>query len=184
MRVSRWTAAWTTGYALYRAYYALGGLAGIPGVPTSFPQWRRINAIAAALLLTTAALAISFEKAWTHPRARPFLLAFCWVAAVACVSHALIDIIQRVASLAGALTISYPFWRTIDRRAADLQDLFFNEPWFLVEGLLWAAIAWGGALRTSPRRGWWIGSAVVATLISTVIGVLAAFNVIGRVIIG
>jgi hypothetical protein len=39
-------------------------------------------------------------------------------------------------SLAGLLRIEYSptVWASIDRRAADLQDLFFNEPWFLVEG--------------------------------------------------
>jgi len=183
-RASRCAAAWTFGYALYRAYYALGGTIGMPGTPQSFPQWRRINGIGAAILLATAVLALAFVKVWEHRPARPSLLAFCWIATVACLSHALIDIIQRVASLNGALTISYPFWRTIDRRAADLQVLFFNEPWFFIEGMLWAAIAWRASLSESPRRRWWISSVIAATILSTVIGVLSAFGVIGRVIIG
>lgn len=33
----------------------------------------------------------------------------------------------RTPSLAGLLTIPYPFWQTIDRAAADLQALFFND---------------------------------------------------------
>lgn len=126
--VSRATALWTLGYALYRAYYAAGGTVGMHGTPTSYSAWRRVNAIGSVLLFATAALAILFASAWAHRRARPALLAFCWIAAVGCVSHALIDIGQRIASLSGLLTIDYPFWRTIDRRAADLQDLFFNEP--------------------------------------------------------
>jgi hypothetical protein len=184
VRASRRAAVWTLGYALYRSYYAFGGTVGMQGTPVSFAQWRRINAIGAVILLTAAVLALLFAKGWAHPRARPLLLAFCWIATVACVSHALIDIIQRLASLGGRLTIDYPFWRTIDRRAADLQDLFFNEPWFFIEGLLWAAIAWHGALREWPRRGWWIGSAVAATLISTIAGVASAFGVIGKLVIG
>jgi hypothetical protein len=46
---------------------------------------------------------------------------------VGCSMHALIDIIERVLSLAGLLRIEYPstVWASIDRRAADLQDLFF-----------------------------------------------------------
>jgi hypothetical protein len=154
------------------------------GTPVSFAQWRRINAIGAAMLFLTAMLALVLVNAWSNHRARPFLLALCWIITVACVSHALIDIVQRSASLSGALTIPYPFWRTIDRRTADLQDLFFNEPWFFIEGLLWAAIAWTGALRESPRRLWWIGGAIVATIISTTVGVLSAFGVIGRMIVG
>jgi hypothetical protein len=183
-RASRGTAAWTLAYALYRAYYAFGGRFAMHGTPVSFPQWRRINAIGAALLLATAALALVFPKTWEVRRLRPVLLAFCWIAAVGCISHALIDVVQRIASLNDALTISYPFWRTIDRRAADLQDLFFNEPWFLIEGLLWAVVAWSGALRNSPQRRWWIGSAVVAVIAATTVGLLTAFGAIDRVIIG
>ena len=82
------------------------------------------------------------------------------------------------------LTIEYPFWLSIDRRMADLQALFFNEPWFLVQGLLWARMAWVGALRDSPRRMWWVGSALCATVALTVMGLLSAFGVIGRWVVG
>ena len=183
-RASRLAAVWTVLYALYRFYYAIGGTVGIPGIPSSMTQWRSINAIAAGILFATSILAIVLVKAWPHRRARPFLLALCWIITVACVGHALIDIGQRIASLNGVLSIDYPFWRAIDRRAADLQDLFFNEPWFFIEGVLWASIAWVGALRESPRRWWWIGSAAAATIAATVIGLLSAFGIIGRMIIG
>ena len=183
-RASRRTALWSLGYGLYRSYYAVGGTIGMHGTPMSVAEWRRVNAIGAVILFATAALAISVVKVWPHRRARLVLLAFCWISTVGCVSHALIDIGQRIASLSGALTISYPFWRVIDRRSADLQDLFFNEPWFLIEGLLWASVAWSGGLRMSPRRGWWVWSAVAATIVSTVVGLLSAFGVIGKFIIG
>jgi len=169
---------------MYRSYYALGGTFGMHGNPVSFSEWRRINAIGAALLFATAVLALILVKAWANRRARPWLLALCWIITVACVSHALIDVGQRIASLAGALTIPYPFWRTIDRRTADLQDLFFNEPWFFLEGLLWARVAWTGALRDSPRRMWWVGSAIVAIVASTTVGLLTAFGIIGRLVVG
>lgn len=182
--VSRFAAVWAAGYGLYRWYYALGGTFGMLGTPMSFEQWRRINALAGVLLFLAAFLPIAIVNAWRSRRARPVLLALCWIIAVACVSHALIGIVQRIASLTGALTIPYPFWQTIDRREADLQALFFNEPWFLIEGLLWAAIAWGGALRVSPRRWWWMGSALVVTAASTALGLLSAFGVIGRSIVG
>ena len=181
---SRFAAVWAFGYALYRSYYALGGTFGMFGTPVSVEQFRRINAIAAAMLFVTALLPLVLVNAWDSRRARPFLLVLCWVIAVGCVSHALIGIVQRVASLTGVLTISYPFWRTIDTRQADLQALLFNEPWFLIQGLGWAAIAWGGALRVSPWRSWWIGSALIATAGLTVIGLLSAFGVIGKWVVG
>ena len=183
-RVSRLAAVWSFGYGVYRSYYAVGGTIGMFGTPVSLAQWRRINAIAGGMLFITAALALIVGNAWAYRHARPFLLALCWIITVGCVSHALINIVQRIASLSGALTISYPFWHTIDRRTADLQDLVFNEPWFLIEGMLWAAIAWAGALRESPRRLWWVGSAVAATIVSTTLGLLSAFGVIDRVIVG
>ena len=91
---------------------------------------------------------------------------------------------MRVASLAGALSIDYPFWATIDRRHADLQALFFNEPWFLIEGVLWAAMAWVGALRGSRRRWWWIGSVATTIAVLTTVGLLSSFGVIGKWIVG
>jgi hypothetical protein len=112
------------------------------------------------------------------------LLAIAGMVCVACVSHATIAMPTRVLSLSGAHTIEYPFWETIDTRKADLQDLFFNEPWFLVEGLLWAEIAWFGALRESKHRGWWLGTALLAILTATASGLLASFGLIERVIVG
>jgi len=138
VRASRIAAGWAFWYGLYRWYYAAGGTIGMLGTPVSEQQFRLINAIAGALLLVWSVLPLMLLSAWRSRRARPVLLALCWVVAVGCVSHALIGVVQRVSSLTGTLTISYPFWLSIDRRQADLQALFFNEPWFLIEGLLWA----------------------------------------------
>jgi hypothetical protein len=183
-RWSRAATAWALGYALYRGYYALGGTWGMLGTPNSHDQWIRINAIAAGMLLAAAVAPLAFLPAWQRPRARPIMLVIAWIVCVACVSHATIAIPTRVLSLAGALTIDYPFWETIDAREADLQDLFFNEPWFLVEGLLWAEIAWLGALQEAKHRTWWLGTAVLAILGATALGLLASFGAIERVIIG
>lgn len=154
------------------------------GTPVSFPLWRHVNAIGAVLILAFAILPLLLLPAWRHRRARPLLLALCWIVAVGCVSHALIDIVQHAASLAGTLTINYPFWQRIDRRALDLQVILFNEPWFLVEGLLWAGIARAGALQASRWRWWWMGSALAAVAAATTIGLLRAFGVMAKVIVG
>ena len=183
-RVSRLAAVWSLGYGLYRAYYAFGGTIGMPGVPVSQAEWLRVNAVAAVVLFATAVLALVSADAWAHPRARPMLLVFCGIVTVACVGHALIDVVERIASMTGTITMSLPFWRSIDRREADLQDLLFNEPWFFVEGVLWARIAWVGGLQTSPRRTWWVVSVLAATGAATAFGVLVVFGVIDRVIVG
>lgn len=184
IRASLLAAAWALLYALYRGYYALGGTFGMFGVPVSESQWRLINAIGAGILLVAAAAPIVLLPLWRRPRLRPVLLALCWVVVVGCIMHALVNGIQRVLSLAGILTIDLPFWQSIDRRESDLQDLLFNEPWFFVEGMLWAAIAWTGALGWSPRRHWWVMSALAAIVALTAIGLLSAFGVIGTFIVG
>ena len=181
---SRLAAAWAFGYGVYRWYYAQGGTVGMLGTPRSHADWIRINAIAGVLLFVSALLPLLVLRAWSNRRAQPLLLTIAWIIAVGCSTHALIGIPQRIASLAGVLTIEYPFWESIDSRMADLQALFFNEPWFLGEGLLWGGIARSGALRDSTGKKWWIGSAVGATLVLTVIGLLSVFGVIGRWVVG
>jgi hypothetical protein len=181
-RLSWFAAGWAFCYGSYRWYYAAGGTLGMLGTPVSQQQWRLINAIAGGLLYVVALLPIAQLKAWRSRRARPLLLALCWLVTVGCVSHALIGIVQRILSLSGRLTIPYPFWLDINRRQADLQALFFNEPWFLIEGLLWAAIAWVG-LREVRGRWWWLGGAIIATLAATTAGLLSALGVIGKLIV-
>ncbi|HEY7063807.1 MAG TPA: hypothetical protein VII06_20180 [Chloroflexota bacterium] len=146
---SRLAAAWALLYALYRGYYALGGTFGMFGVPVSESQWRLINAVGAAIVFVRIAAPLVLLRLWRRPRLRMVLLTFCWLVLVGCVMHALIDATQRVLSLAGLLTMHLPFWASIDQRRSDLQDLLWNEPWFLVEGLLWGAIAWTAGLSTS-----------------------------------
>jgi len=181
--VSLITAGWGFWYAMYRAYYGLGGAVGMFGVPRSESQWQVINLTGTAILLVVAALPIAMLPLWKRPRVRPILLGLCWLLAVGFIMHAIIDDIQRVLSLAGVLHLEYPLFLTVNERLADLQDLFFNETWFLIEGILWGILAWIN-LRPSPARRWWIGTAVAAIAVLTSIGLLAVFGVIGRTIIG
>jgi hypothetical protein len=39
-------------------------------------------------------------------------------------------------------------------------------------------------LARSPARRWWIGTAIAATVVLTCIGLLSAFGVLGKIIIG
>jgi hypothetical protein len=132
--------------------------------------------------LTAAALPVATIRLWQHGPARSVLLALCWIVAVGCVMHALVDSAARLMSVAGVLHIDFPYWASIDRRASDLQDLFFNEPWFLVEGLLWGALGWFGLAPSRTRRRW-LASGLVMVTVLTVIGVLSAIGVIGKFIV-
>lgn len=170
-------------YGIYRAYYALGGTTGMVGTPVSMDAWYAINAVAAAMLLAAAIVPVATRTVWSRSHWRPILLGIAWIVAVGCIMHALIGIITRVLSLAGILTIDYPFFSTIDRTAADLQALFFNEPWFLLEGLLWGALGLL-ALRDDQARRRWVVSAGGTIAVLTVIGVSSSLGVIGRFVVG
>jgi hypothetical protein len=71
----------------------------------------------------------------------------------------------------------------VNRHAGDIQDLVFNETWFLTEGTLGGILGLIG-LGRSPGRRWWIGTACAAIAVLTVIGLLSAFGVFGKLIIG
>ena len=174
---------WALLYAAYRGYYALGGTVGMFGTPVSTSQWRLINAVGAAIIFIGAVLPVATLPLWQRRRARLVLLGLCWVIAVGCVMHALVMVTARILSLAGVLHMDFPFFASIDRREADLQDLLLNEPWFLVEGLLWGALGWFRFESVRSRR-LWVASGVVATVALTVIGVLSTVGVIGRFIVG
>jgi hypothetical protein len=175
------------GYACYRAYYGFGGQAAMIGRPVSMARFRHINLVAAAIVMLAALVPLLVPRhgLGSDGRARRWLLALCWLAAVGCCMHALVDGTLRILSLAGAHRMSYPagFWITIDRRTADLQDLFFNEPWFFLEGCLWALVAIL-AVGTQAARRRWLGTAVAVCLLATAVGLLSGIGVIGSVVVG
>lgn len=174
---------WTLLYAAYRAYYALGGTLGMFGTPVSESQWRQINVVGAVLLVMAAIVAFATTRLWDRHYARTALLAFAWAAFVGCVMHGLVDVATRLLSMAGVIQMEFPFWASMDRHASDLQDIFLNEPWFLIEGLLWGALGWMG-LSTHRARRWWLLSAMIAIVVLTSDGLLTSTGVLGKVIVG
>lgn len=169
-------------YACYRAYYAVGGEIGMIGRPVSMGQFRAINALGAVVILLAAMLpAVAIRLRNATGRTIPMI---GWIAAVGCCMHALVDGILRVLSLTGLHPTQLPssFWLSFDRRTADLQDLLLNEPWFAIEGLLWAAFAI--MFVNAPRRAIWLWSAAAGCVMLTAVGVLTGLGVIGSFHIG
>jgi hypothetical protein len=73
-------------------------------------------------------------------------------------------------------------WLSHDAHAADLQDLAFNETWFLAEGVLWGVLAWTVFDDSGGRRRWF-ASAAAGVAAATCVGLLSAFGVIGRFVV-
>ena len=184
-RAARRTAAalslWGFAYACYRAYYAAGGTVGMIGQPVSSAQFRAINAFGAAVLLVAAVLPLVAVRLGFLRRALPVL---GWVGAVGCCMHALVMAVLRVLSLTDRhpTQLRPDLWVSFDRRVADLQDLLLNEPWFFVEGLLWAAL--GLAFVATARRRAWVLSAVAGCLVLTFVGILSGLGVLGTFRLG
>ena len=171
-------ALWAVWYAAYRFYYAFGGEIGMIGRPASPADFRRINLVGGAIILLAAVLPLIAVRLWRYRLVRGLVPIVAWVAAVGCCAHALVDVTGDLLSLTGVHAIHYPagFWLSIDRRDAALQDLFFNEPWFFIEGLLWGLLAWVTTPSSSRRR--WLLVAVAGCAAATVIGVLSGLDVI------
>lgn len=177
-------------YGLYRSYYALGGTAGMVGGPASHQQWLMINAFAAIGLLVAATVPLAALPLSSRRHLRLALVVLFSLAAVGLVMHALIDETQRVLSLTGLAAkwriplaaYSMTGWTWKDQRAADLQDMLLNEPWFLLEGILCGAIVWLALDRPDLRR-WWLTGALAAVVALTGYGVLSAVGIVGRTIV-
>jgi hypothetical protein len=172
---------WGLVYAGYRAYYALGGTAGMIGTPISEADFRALNAFGAAVILVAGLLPWLVLRAAWFRRITP---ALGWVLAVGCCMHALVDWTLRVLSLTGVHPTQLPadVWVSYDRRVADLQDIFLNEPWFFIEGLLWAGLVL--TLVSSRVRRPWVVSALVAVAALTTLGVLSGLDLIGSFTVG
>jgi hypothetical protein len=183
--VSAAAAAWSLWYAIYRGYYAAGGSGFLPGTirQGSEGQFQLINLTGAVIIGMAAVLPPATLPLWSRRRPRQVVVALCWLVAVGCCMHALVDSLERVLSLTGILHLDYwSGWATINHRAADLQDLLFNEPWFLVEGLAFGALGWI-ALGPGPLRRRLVTSAVAVIAALTLLGMLTVFGVSGKMIV-
>ena len=186
VRLSATAAIWALCYAAYRGYYAAGGTYGLAGVirPGSEGEFRLINLAGAVVIAAIALFPVAALPLWSRRRGRSVLLAVCWLLAVGLTMHALVDMVERMLSLAGAVDIEYPsLWASVDRRADDLHDLLGNEPWFLSQGLLLGALAW---IQLGPGRGRrrWVVTAGAATAALTLLGIVTMTGGVGRVIVG
>jgi hypothetical protein len=174
-------AAWAAWYAAYRFYYALGGQVGMVGRPAPGAHFRHNNLVGALIISIAAAAPLVALWGWRYPAVRQLVKLVGWVAAVGCCMHALTLETLRILSLTGVRPMHYPpgLWLSIDRQRADLQDALFNEPWFFVEGWLWALFALT-AVRPRSRRSW-RQSAVRATMTALAVGLLSGLGAIPTV---
>ncbi len=178
-KLAIWLAGWAFVYGCYRAYYAFGGTFGMIGVPVSKPVFQAINGAGAAIIMAAAVLPLILAR----PALRRTLPFFGWAGAVGCCMHAVVNWTLRVLSVTGVHPTELPgsVWVSYDRNVADLQDLFLNEPWFFVEGLLWGALAL--VFVRASRRRLWLTTAVAAMVLTSALGILTGVGLLDSFIV-
>lgn len=177
-RVAVTLALWAAWYAAYRFYYAFGGHVGMVGRPAPGVNFRHNNLVGGVIILLAASLSLVALASWRRPAVRRLVMLVGWTAAVGCCMHALTLEVLRILSLTGVRPMHYPpgVWLSIDRHRADLQDALFNEPWFFIEGCLWALFALT-AVPARSRQVWW-RSAVIAIFVAVAVGVLSGLGAV------
>lgn len=165
-------AVWSVAYLAPHLYWALDGTIGLSALKPSapaVPEWRAINWAATGVLALPALIAAAVVRA--RPGAfKASLSIACLVGAAIAAGHGLYGIVYRSLTVAGMIDID---GRSFDaaRQGWVVWDLLVFEPWFLIEGLLFAGFGWAA----SPprfRRTWIIACATGVTLatISALVG--------------
>jgi hypothetical protein len=169
---------WAAWYAAYRFYYAFGGQVGMVGRPAPAAHFEQINFVGGVIILLAAVLPTIALWVWRHSIVRRVVPVVGWLATVGFSMHALTMMTVRIFSLTGVHPTHHPadLWLSYNRHQADLHDLLFNEPWFLIEGCLWGLFTLTTLKPSSRRR--WRRSAAVMCVVAVAGGVLAGLGTI------
>ena len=159
-------------------YWALGGTALLgmvmPSAP-NLPQWRSINAIGTVMLTVAGLVALVMPRvSRTSPLRWPFL-AFALLGTSLGVAHGIYGMTLRTLQVAGVQPVpNGPF--DASTHAWVLWDLLAIEPWFTIEGVLFAMLGYH-FLESSKARHRWVGLCVlgiVVALASALLGLRVA----------
>lgn len=164
---------WSGLYVLPHLYWALGGEVGFSALKpsaTAHAQWEAINWAASVVLVLPVLIGVGLIRFRGQRVVRPVLLAATFAGASIAASHGLYGIVYRILNLVGVVDIDGEAF-AMSEHPWVLWDLLVFEPWFLVEGLLFAAVGWAAATTSQARRRWTIACASGIAL-ATVTGLL------------
>jgi hypothetical protein len=161
--------AWSLLYVLPHLYWAVGGELGFSGLkPSATAQegWQAINAAASVILLLPVAIGLALQRARWHGLWRALLLAACLAGASIAVSHGVYGIVYRLLNIVGVVEVDGRGFTTAEHPWV-LWDLFVFEPWFIIEGVLFATAGWASMSGSESRRRWQLGCLVGISLALT-----------------
>jgi hypothetical protein len=151
-------AGWACAFAAQSFYYAAGGTAGASAFPPSITEpvlARHPGAVAVmwgtgALKLLAAGLALALVRRWSSVWLDRGLTFVAWGAAVVMgLYEGLLSLVQHALMLAGAVAVPAGLGRESAR-----WHVWLFDPYWLLGGLLFAALAWQrrGRSRQGGRR--------------------------------
>ncbi len=156
---------WSGLYVVPHIYWAAGGGVGFSALKpsaTAREDWEAINAVASVILLIPVAIGLLLPRTSSH-RPRALLLAACLAGASIAMSHGVFGIVYRVLNLIGAVDIDgEPFTPT--QHAWVIWDLYIFEPWFLIEGMLFAAAGRAAMAGAHAQDRWLLACALGVSL--------------------
>ncbi len=164
---------WSIVYMFPHLYWALGGTLGLSILKPSIseiPQWELINWIASAILTAAGLLGIVLIYFWNSKLLKGLLLTITWAGCSVAASHGIYGIIHRLLQIAGIIEVeSGPF--NVGEHAYVLWDLLLFEPWFLIEGILFAVLGWC-SFKKPTNRAIWLILCTLGVIIGIVTGLL------------
>ena len=161
--------AWSLLYVLPHLYWAVGGEVGFSALkPSATAQegWQAINAAASVILLLPVAIGLALPRTRSHRLWRALLFAACLGGASIAVSHGVYGLVYRVLNIVGVVDVDGRGF-TMAEHPWVLWDIFVFEPWFLIEGVLFATAGWVAMSGSESRRRWVLGCIVGISLAMT-----------------
>jgi hypothetical protein len=162
---------WSVAFGFLHILWALGiGLFMLKPSALEVSQFEAANLVVAVFLTAVGFLGLLFIPLRRRSFHRWSLLAISLVGCSLATSHGIYGIVNRVLQIVGVLELdSGPFH--LMEHAYVLWDLLLIEPWFTIEGILFAIAGWCYLDRARSRRNW-IMLCIVGILLSLVSGLL------------
>lgn len=159
-------AIWSLLYLLPHLVWALGVRAGFvalhPSIAT-LPQWRTINWIASVILGIAALLGLALRQRSADTAVHRAKLTIAWLGSCIATAHGLVGIGMRIATISGWPQPAVPAWL--------YWDLLVFEPWFLIEGVMFA-VAGGLLLPERRQRVRWALACAAGTVVAIILALL------------
>ena len=162
---------WSVVYMVPHLYWALGGTIGLSALKPSapaLPEWRAINWAATFVLAMPALIALALMRTGPGAFKAGSLMASLAGAAIAA-GHGVYGIVYRSLTVAGVVAVGGQSFDA-SRHGWVVWDLVVFEPWFLIEGLLFAGVGW--AASPPAWRRTWIVACVVGVTLATISGLV------------